>query len=113
VPKLVVLARALASNMLGALQVAASSGLAALYFALHWDTSQLLGALVAALFVASVDQVPHAPASRAHAVVVVLLPTSPWRRHNLPLEWPAYRDISRGSVVGRALSQPAPALECT
>lgn len=54
------------------------AGLAALYFALHWDTSQLLGALVAALFVTTVDQVPHAPASRAHAVVsVLLLPTSP------------------------------------
>ena len=63
--------------MLGTLQVAASAGLAALYFSLHWDTSQLLGALVAALFITTVDQVPHAPASRAHAALAVLLPTSP------------------------------------
>jgi len=78
VPSPDILARGSASDTLGALQVAASAGLAALYFALHWDTSQLLGALVAALFVTTVDQVPHAPASRAHAVVaVLLLPTSP------------------------------------
>ncbi len=39
------------------MQGAAATGLAALYFGLHWETQQLIGALVAAFFVFSVDQV--------------------------------------------------------
>lgn len=39
------------------MQAAAAAGLAALYFGLRWETQQLVGALVAAFFVFSVDQV--------------------------------------------------------
>ena len=38
-------------------QVAGAAGLGALYFGLHWDSSQLIGALVVTLFVFTVDQV--------------------------------------------------------
>ena len=44
--------------------MAAAAGLAALYLGLHWETQQLVGALVAAFFIFSVDQVSVLPAQR-------------------------------------------------